>query len=129
MSFKCGEETLKGLDGPLLTHPEQTGDAEVDLVNQRQIFVALGVLDCIHADGANLAQRAMRQPPGNDMLDRIEDLIPGSSSRIWPFPAFRRKQQGCASFSCPATIRISGVEKVVDAGHSANLPTTNWPVR
>ena len=34
-----GKESLKGFDGSLAAHPEQTGDAEIDLVNERQILV------------------------------------------------------------------------------------------
>ncbi|MFZ0594886.1 MAG: hypothetical protein WAM39_30785 [Bryobacteraceae bacterium] len=36
--------------------PEQAGDAKVDLVNQCQVLVALGVLDFIDADGVDLRQ-------------------------------------------------------------------------
>ena len=38
------KEPLEGLDCPFFAYPEQTGDADIDLVNQRQVFVA-GVLD------------------------------------------------------------------------------------
>src|SRR5262245_26631863 len=43
-----GKESLEGLDGPFLAHPEQTGDTDIDLVNQRQILVAFGVLDFVN---------------------------------------------------------------------------------
>ena len=42
------EESLKGLDGSFLAHPEQSSDAKVDLIDQRQVLVAFGVLDFIH---------------------------------------------------------------------------------
>jgi hypothetical protein len=74
-----GEESLKGLDGSPFAHPEQTGDAEIDLLHQGQI---LCVLDFIHADGVDLTQCSVFQPPGDDVLDGIEHLIPGSSERL-----------------------------------------------
>src|SRR5262245_26698656 len=45
------EESLDGVDGSFSPDPEQAGDSDVDLIDQRQILVALGVLDFIHADG------------------------------------------------------------------------------
>ena len=39
----------------LLADPEQAGDANIDLVDQRQVLVALGVLDLIDADRIDLA--------------------------------------------------------------------------
>jgi hypothetical protein len=60
------EESLKGFDGSFLAYPEQAGDAEVDLINQRQVFVALGVLDFNDADG-------------------VENLIPGGAKRLGRF--------------------------------------------
>ena len=84
-----GEESLEGFDGSFLAHPEQTGDAEIDLIDQRQVLVAFGVLDFIDADGVDLAERAVLQSPGDDMLDRIENLVPGSAKRFGGF--FPRK--------------------------------------
>jgi hypothetical protein len=46
---------LEGFDGAFLADPEQAGDAAVELVDQRQVFVALCVLDFIDADGVDLA--------------------------------------------------------------------------
>ena len=50
-----GEESLEGFDGSFLADPEQAGDAQVDLVDQGQVFVAFGVLDFIDSDGVDLA--------------------------------------------------------------------------
>ena len=74
-----GEESLKGFDGSFSAHPEQAGDADVDLVHQRQILVAFGVLDFIDADGVDRAEHAVLQSPADDVLDRIEHLLPGSA--------------------------------------------------
>jgi hypothetical protein len=41
-----------------LAHPEQAREAEIDLIDQRQVFVAFGVLDFIDSDGTDLAERA-----------------------------------------------------------------------
>ncbi len=80
-----GEESLKGLDGPFLAHPEQAGDAEIDLIDQRQVLVAFGVLDFIDADGVDLAERPVLQTPGDDMFDGVKDLVPGSAERLGGF--------------------------------------------
>ena len=84
-----GEESLKGLDRSLLADPKQTGDAEIDLIDQRQILVPFGVLDFIDADGVDLTERAVLQTPRDDMFDRVENLIPGGAERIGRF--FPRK--------------------------------------
>ena len=36
-------------------YPEKAGDADIDLVDQRQVLVALGILDLVHSDGIDLA--------------------------------------------------------------------------
>ena len=71
----------KGFDGSFLANPEQTGDAEVDLIDQGEVLVAFGVLDFIGADGVNLAQRAVLQAPGDNVFDGIKNLFPGSAKR------------------------------------------------
>jgi hypothetical protein len=58
-------------------------------VRPDQIFVPLGVLDFIDADGVDLTERAMLQTPGDDVFYRIENLIPGRAERIGRF--FPRK--------------------------------------
>jgi hypothetical protein len=58
-SFHGGEESLERFDGSFSSNSEQTGDADIDLIDQRQIFVALGVLDFIDADGVDLAEHAV----------------------------------------------------------------------
>ena len=85
----CAEEPLEGLDGPLLTDPEQASDAEIDLINESQVLVALGVLDFIHADRVNLAQFPVFQTPRDDMFDCVENLIPRSVKGVDGF--FPRK--------------------------------------
>lgn len=47
-----GEKTLEGFAGAFLANPEQAGEPLVDLVDQRQVLVAFGVLDFIHTNGA-----------------------------------------------------------------------------
>jgi hypothetical protein len=48
------EESLERLDRSFTADPEQTRDAEIDLINQRQILVSFGVLDFIDSDGIDL---------------------------------------------------------------------------
>jgi hypothetical protein len=74
-----GEKSLKRFDRAFLAHPEQASDADVDLIDQCQVFVALGVLDFIDADRVDLAQFPVFQTPGDDMFDRVENLVPGSA--------------------------------------------------
>jgi hypothetical protein len=66
---------LKGLDGSLFAYPEKAGDADIDLVDQRQVLVALGVVDFVHYDGIDLSQNSVFEAPGDDVLDSIEDLF------------------------------------------------------
>jgi len=54
---------VEGFDGPLLAHPEQAGDADVDLIDQGQVLVVFGVLDFIDADGVNLPRGVRRSSP------------------------------------------------------------------
>src|SRR2546430_1665217 len=70
------EESLKGLDGSFLPDPKQAGDAEIDLVNEREILVPFGVLDLVNADSVDLAEHPVLQPEGDDMFHGIENLFP-----------------------------------------------------
>jgi len=63
-------------------YPEQTDDAEIDLVDQRQVLVTLGVLDFVDADCVDLAQCAMLQPPSDNTFDGIKDLVPRGTERL-----------------------------------------------
>ena len=76
------EESPEGFDGSFSANPEQTGDADVDRIDQGQVVVAFGVLDLIDADGVDLAERAVFQSPGDDMFDRVENLFPGSAKGL-----------------------------------------------
>ncbi len=80
-----GEETLEGFDGAFLADPEQSGEPLVDLVDQRQVFVAFGVLDFIHTNGADRLQGAMLQAPADHILDGVAHLVPGSVERLGGF--------------------------------------------
>jgi hypothetical protein len=49
--------------------------------------VPFGVLDFIDADSVDLAERPMFQAPGDDMFDRVENLVPGCAKglgRLFP---------------------------------------------
>jgi len=56
-------------------HPKQARDVEIDLINQRQVLVAFGVLDFIDADGIDLPQHPVLQPK-----------VTTCSTRRKPFP-------------------------------------------
>ena len=69
--------------------PKQAGDADIDLVDQGQVLVAFGVLDFIHPDGIDLAERAVLQPEPDHIFDGVADLVPGGAERLGRF--FPRK--------------------------------------
>src|SRR5580658_6705108 len=71
-----GEEALEGFDGALPAHPEQACDADIDLVNQRQILVPFGILDLVDSDGIDLAKHAVLQSESDDVFYGIENLFP-----------------------------------------------------
>ncbi len=50
-------------DRSFFADPQQTGDADIDLIDQCQIPVPLGVLDFIDAYGVHLAEHSMLQTP------------------------------------------------------------------
>jgi hypothetical protein len=80
-----GEEALEGFDGAFLADPEQAGESLIDLVDQRQVLVAFGVLDFIHTDGADRLQRAMLEAPVDHVFDGVADLVPRSVERLGGF--------------------------------------------
>src|SRR5689334_57983 len=65
------EESLKGFDGSFFSDPKQARNVEVDLVNQRQVLVAFGILDLIDADGIDFSKHPMLRPEGDDVLHRV----------------------------------------------------------
>jgi len=79
------EETLEGFDGAFLADPKQAGEPLVDLVDQGQVFVAFGVLNFIHTNGADRLQGAMFQAPADHILDGVAHLVPGSVERLSRF--------------------------------------------
>src|ERR1017187_3129551 len=80
-----GEESLEGFDGSLFAYPEKAGNAQIDLVDQGEVFVTFGVLDFVDSDGVNLAEHPVLQAPGDHVLNRVEDLVPGSAKRLGRF--------------------------------------------
>ena len=82
-----GEESLEGFDGSLFAYPKKAGNAQINLVDQGEVFVSFGVLNFIDADSVDLAERSVFQTPGDNMLDRVEDLVPGGAKglrRLFP---------------------------------------------
>jgi hypothetical protein len=54
---------MERFNGSFLAHSEQAGDAKVDLIDERQVFVARRVLNFIDADGVDLANSPVLQTP------------------------------------------------------------------
>src|ERR1035437_1699113 len=107
-----GEKLLEGFLGAFPADPQQADDPLVDLVDQRQIFVAFGVLDFIHADGADRFQRAMLQTPADHILDGEAHLLPGSVERLGGFlpgklarPAGQKQHVGFGQLVLPIAPR------------------------
>ena len=71
-----GEKSVKGFDRSFFSHPKQARDIEIDLVNQGEIFMTLGVLDLVDADGVDGTEFAMFQSKGDDVFHRVENLFP-----------------------------------------------------
>src|SRR5271167_576316 len=77
----------QGLDRSLFADPKLTSDAEIDLINQRQMLMPFGVLDFIDADGVDVAERPVLETPGDNMFDRVENVVPGGAKglrRLFP---------------------------------------------
>lgn len=64
-----------------LSAPHQTGHAEVGLIDEGQVLVALSVLDFSHANSVDLAEGAALQPKGNNIFDSIQESAEGLWSR------------------------------------------------
>jgi len=75
------EELLEAFDGAVLANPQQASAMLFDLVDQGQIFMALGVLDLVDADGLDRTEAAMFQPPRHYILDRLADFVPAGAER------------------------------------------------
>ena len=89
-----GEESLEGFDGSFFAYPEKAGHAQIDLVDQGEVFVPFGILNFIDADSVDLAERSVFQTPGDDMFDRVEDLVPGGAKGLRRlFPSHFRRQR------------------------------------
>jgi hypothetical protein len=43
------------------------------------------IWDFVHSDGIDLSQNPVFEAPGDDVLDSIEDLFPGSTKRFGGF--------------------------------------------
>ena len=74
--LQFGKAVVQGLLRPLFAHPQQAAAVGVDLVQQRQIMMALTILDFIHAEGRDLVEAAMSEPIVHDILDGVVDLVP-----------------------------------------------------
>jgi len=60
-------------DSMVLSRPtKQARDVEIDLINQRQVLVAFGVLDFIDADGIDLLPHPVLQPKVTNVFHRVE---------------------------------------------------------
>ena len=70
------EELLDACHRALLADPQQARAVAVDLVDQRQVFVTLGIRDLIDPDRLNRSQSPMFKPPGDNEFDGLTHLLP-----------------------------------------------------
>jgi hypothetical protein len=73
------EKSSQGRFGALLSHPQQSASAGINLVNQRQEAIGslpFAPVDFIDAEGFNAHQRAVCQSPFHDPFDRATDIVP-----------------------------------------------------
>src|ERR1022692_2432416 len=138
-----GEKLLEGFLGAFPADPQQADDALVDLVDQRQIFVAFGVLDFIHADGADRFQRAMLQTPADHILDGEAHLLPESVERLGGFlpgklarPAgqkqpgpFQAEDHSLDKYSCPEWFRDAKFGLWAHWGPTSAIGVGDWYAR
>jgi hypothetical protein len=110
----------------LPTH-SKTGEPLVDLIDQRQVFVAFGVLDFIHTNGTDLLQRAMFQAPADHILYGVAHLVPGSVERLGGFlpgelPRPARQKQHIGSGQLVLTIAPGNL-----LDHHSTIPAVDAP--
>jgi hypothetical protein len=72
----ASEESPEGLDSSFPADPEKARHGGIDLVNQREVLVAFGVLDFVDSDGVDGSERSMRQSEGDIVFDGVVDLVP-----------------------------------------------------
>src|SRR5207302_8142957 len=70
-----GEESLEAFDGSFFAYPEKAGHAQIDLVDEGEIFVTSGGLDFVDCNGVNLAEQPVLQARGHQVLQRVEELV------------------------------------------------------
>jgi hypothetical protein len=71
-----GEEPLKRFDRSFFPDPKQTRNVEVDLINQRQVLVAFGVLDLVDSNRVDLPRVRCASPKVTTCSTGVEYLFP-----------------------------------------------------
>jgi hypothetical protein len=86
------KETPECFGRPIAADPEQTPSAGIELIDQGDKFIfRLPPADFISANGLDMAQITVSQPPFNGHLDRSEDIFPSglkSSGDLQPGETF-----------------------------------------
>ena len=76
------EEALQAFLGPVPGNPQQPLHAVIDLIDQRQIVVAMLPLNLVHTDGLNVLQILMCYSPENRVFYGAKYVFPGRGERI-----------------------------------------------
>jgi hypothetical protein len=158
VSSSPGEESLKGFYRSFFPHPEQAGDAGVDLIDQGEIVVALGKLEFVDPDGRDRGQGAMLQAPFHNVLYGLANLVPGGTEGLGGFlpgkfarPTCQKQHVGLgqlvfavgprhfldddtAGFAVDAAHAVEEKDQIAPDGNELELPirevvvTGGWPV-
>src|SRR5262249_37088049 len=126
--------------GSFLADPEQPLTVRADLVDQRQILMSTAILNLVHTDGAHRLQAALRQAPGHDIFDRVEDLLPTGTERLrgllpgQPARPVRQKQhvgfaQGVLALGPRHRLHLHPAAAAVDPAHGVEQHHRKTPDR
>jgi hypothetical protein len=70
------EEGVEARRGSLLRDVKQTPATVVDLVDEREVLVALLPREVVHADGSDAVEVAVLETPANSVVHASEDGVP-----------------------------------------------------
>jgi hypothetical protein len=103
------EEAMEAGCRPLFGDVEQTTMSLIELVNEREVLVALFPGELVDADGPNAFEVAMLQPPSHRVLDATEDGVP---TRVKSASALRPRERTRPTCNEPhirvRRVRLSG---------------------
>jgi hypothetical protein len=135
---KCGssclaekvKEAVQRIGLSIRADPQQSLAMRIDLINDCLVFVTAIPLDFVHADGLDVFQFAMSQPPRNCVFHRLKDAFPAyreSSRDLLPRHSPRPFRQEAFVLACRAAFSNSTAYNIyqLDIHSVANPATAN----